>query len=72
MPLNYPPIDELLKKTENCYTLVVESSKRARDLVAGAQPMVETDSQKPVSIAVDEIYNGYLRYDRISEDETDR
>lgn len=72
MPLNYPPIDELLKKTENCYTLVVESSKRARDLVAGAQPMVETDSQKPVSIAVDEIYNGYLRYDRITEDETDR
>ncbi len=72
MPLNYPPIDELLKKTENCYTLVVESSKRARDLVAGAQPMVETDSQKPVSIAVDEIYNGYLRYDRISEEETDR
>ena len=72
MPLNYPPIDELLKKTENCYTLVVESSKRARDLVAGAQPMVETDSQKPVSIAVDEIYNGYLRYDRISEEETER
>ena len=72
MPLNYPPIDELLKKTENCYTLVVESSKRARDLVAGAQPMVETDSQKPVSIAVDDIYNGYLRYDRISEEETDR
>ena len=72
MPLNYPPIDELLKKTENCYTLVVESSKRARDLVAGAQPMVETESQKPVSIAVDEIYNGYLRYDRITEDETDR
>lgn len=72
MPLNYPPIDELLKKTENCYTLVVESSKRARDLVAGAQPMVESDSQKPVSIAVDEIYNGYLRYDRVSEDETDQ
>lgn len=72
MPLNYPPIDELLKKTENCYTLVVESSKRARDLVAGAQPMVESDSQKPVSIAVDEIYNGYLRYARVSEDETDQ
>ena len=72
MPLNYPPIDELLKKTEHCYTLVVESSKRARDLVAGAQPMVESDSQKPVSIAVDEIYNGYLRYARVSEDETDQ
>ena len=72
MPLNYPPIDELLKKTENCYTLVVESSKRARDLVAGAQPMVQCDEQKPVSIAVEEIYNGYLRCTRVQNDEDDK
>lgn len=72
MPLNYPPIDELLKKTDNCYTLVVESSKRARDLVAGAQPMVQGDEQKPVSIAVDEIYNGYLRCYRVSEEEENK
>ena len=71
MPLNYPPIDELLKKTENCYTLVVESSKRARELVAGAQPMVQGDEQKPVSIAVEEIYSGYLRCRRVSEDESE-
>ena len=69
MPLNQPPINELLEKADSCYTLVVESSKRARELIAGAQPLVDPKNHKPVSIAVEEIYLGYLRYHRNLEDE---
>ena len=69
MPLNQPPINELLEKADSCYTLVVESSKRARELIAGAQPLLDPKDHKPVSIAVEEIYNGYLRYHRNLEDE---
>ncbi len=69
MPLNQPPIEELLKKADSCYTLVVESSKRARELIAGSQPLVDPKEQKPVSVAVEEINKGYLRYHRNLEDE---
>lgn len=69
MPLNDPPIEELLKKSDSCYTLVVESSKRARDIIGGAQPMLDAADHKPVSIAVEEIYNGLLQYRRNAEEE---
>lgn len=69
MPLNQPPINELVKKSDCRYTLVVESSKRARELVAGAQPLIDPKDRKPVSIAVEEISRGLLSYHRNLEDE---
>ena len=35
------------------YSIVLATSKRARQLIAGAEPM-----NKPLSIAVDEVYKG--------------
>ena len=69
MPLNQPPINELVKKADCRYTLVVESSKRARELVAGANPLIDPKDRKPVSIAVEEISRGLLTYHRNLEDE---
>ena len=69
MPLNQPPINELVKKADCRYTLVVDSSKRARELVAGAQPLIDPKDRKPVSIAVEEINRGLLAYHRNLEDE---
>ena len=40
MSVNKPGIVELSKKVDCRYTLVVETSKRARQLVAGAQPLL--------------------------------
>ena len=51
------------------YTLVVESAKRARELVGGAQPLIDPKDMKPVSVAVDEINRGLLTYRRNLEDE---
>ncbi len=40
------------------YSIVIASAKRARQIVDGAEPKVEVKGkQKPLSIAVDEIYN---------------
>ena len=39
--MNEPPINDLLKKSENRYTLAVEVAKRARQLVEGEQPLYD-------------------------------
>lgn len=69
MSVNKPAIDELCQKVDCRYTLVVESAKRARELVGGAQPLIDPKDKKPVSIAVDEINRGLLTYHRNLEDE---
>ena len=60
----YPPVDELLKKVDCRYTLVVETAKRARQLVEGAPSLVDTENKKPVSVAVREIYDDKVKYER--------
>ena len=69
MPINKPGIRELTEKVDCRYTLVIEASKRARQLVAGAQPLIDPKDRKPVSIAVEEINRGLLTYRRNLEDE---
>ena len=39
------------------YSIVMAASKRARQLVDGAAPLVDEHEDKPLSIAIDEIYN---------------
>lgn len=54
----YPPIAELVNKTGSRYTLVIETARRARQLSQGATPLSKADSNKEVSIAINEIYEG--------------
>lgn len=55
--MDFPASKDLLKKVDCRYSLVVMASKRARQLVAGSTPMIETSpTDKPVSIATMEIY----------------
>ena len=41
-----PPINELVKKTGSRYQLVIETAKRARQLVDGAPPLADAESDK--------------------------
>ena len=59
-----PPINELLAKVDCRYTLAVETSKRARQLIAGAQPMIDTREIKPLAVSIDEVNRGLLTYSR--------
>ena len=45
------------------YSMVIAASKRARQLTNGAEPMAETNSGKPLSVAVEELYEGKVRLD---------
>ncbi len=59
-----PPMDELIKKADSRYTLVVEVSKRARQLISGEPPLTEKPSNKPVTQAIREVFDGKIIYDR--------
>ncbi len=69
MSIVEPTIVELSQKVDCRYTLVVETAKRARQLVAGAQPMLDRKDMKPLKVAVEEIQRGLITYDRKTEDE---
>lgn len=44
------------------YSIVIATSKRARQLISGAEPLVDDYvSNKPFSIAVDELYKGKVK-----------
>ena len=58
----YPSINELMRKVDSRYTLVIETAKRARQLAEGSEPMIYTDSKKYVTIAVNEINEGKVAY----------
>ena len=62
-----PPIGELLKKVDCRYTLAVEASKRARELIGGAMPLIDTKETKPLSIAIEEINRGLITFSRDEE-----
>ena len=62
-----PAIGELLEKVDCLYTLTVESSKRARELIGGSLPLIDTKDSNPLSIAIEEINRGLITYSR-SED----
>ncbi|TJX16163.1 DNA-directed RNA polymerase subunit omega [Tissierella creatinini] len=65
-----PSLRNILDTGESKYTLVIAISKRARQLIDGAKPMVETISYKPVTIAMEELLEGKLEYESPSSSET--
>ena len=69
MSMTNPNILQLLEKADCRYTLVVEVSKRARQLVDGVPPLIDAKDKgnMPVSIAVDEVNRGLITYDRAAE-----
>lgn len=61
----YPTLKTLLEKVDSKYTLVVAVSKRARQIVEGQPKLTKVHSNKPVTIAVNEIAEGKIGYERI-------
>ena len=52
------------------YSIVLATAKRARQLIAGAEPMAEKATcPKPLSIAVEELYEGKVKIVPESEDQ---
>ena len=64
-----PCILELLEHSDSRYTLVVQASKRGRQIVGGSAPQIDNAGMKPLKTAVEEIKRGLLVYDRPVETE---
>ena len=58
-----PSIMDLLKKVDDRYSLVILTSKRARQLINGSEPLVVTKSNKPLTIAINEVNEGEVGYE---------
>ena len=59
-----PSLDVLVQKVDSKYTLVVLAAKRAREIMDGQQPLAESKSNKPVTIALEEIAQAKITYER--------
>ena len=43
------------------YSSVLATSKRARQIIAGEEPLIKSDGKKPLSAAVEELYEGKVK-----------
>jgi DNA-directed RNA polymerase subunit omega len=62
-----PSIVDLLERVNDRYSLVTITSKRSRQLIDGAKPLVDIDSTKPVTVAINEINEGKITYKTVKE-----
>lgn len=69
MSIVEPNVLELLEHADSRYTLVVEASKRGRQIVGGSQPLINAVEMKPLKIAVEEINRDLIAYDKPAEEE---
>lgn len=53
------------------YSIVMATSKRARQIIAGEEPLVQDCGRKPLSVAVDELYNSKIRITGDDEENED-
>jgi DNA-directed RNA polymerase subunit omega len=76
--LMHPKIDDLLEHTDSRFTLVIAAAKRARQvnnyyrhlgegLGQETAPQVQSASNKPLTIALEEIAQDKLEYERIAD-----
>ena len=62
--MTQPSLDELIKKVDSKYTLVVAAAKRGRELMDGRPSLIQTATTKPVSVALEEIHAGRIGFER--------
>lgn len=47
-------------KVKSRYSVIIASSKRARQLIDGDAPLIESNTPKALSIAIEELYEGKI------------
>ncbi|MBI3181226.1 MAG: DNA-directed RNA polymerase subunit omega [Myxococcales bacterium] len=57
-------VEDCLPQVDNRFALVLLAAKRARQLMAGARPIVEGSKNKPPVLSLREIATGKVKFDR--------
>ena len=52
--------------------LVVEASKRGRQIIGGSKPLLDNEGMKPLKTAVEEINRGLITYDEPNDENEDQ
>lgn len=55
-----PSVIDLVKKVNDRYSLVIITSKRARQIIGGEPGLVSVESNKPLTIAINEVDKGLV------------
>ena len=63
----YPSVNEVRKKADSRYTLVILAAKRARDIIDGKPILTEEGCERPVSQAAKEVVEDLVTYKRTEE-----
>lgn len=54
--------EDKTKVVNSRYSIVMATAKRAREIIDGAEPLVDTkDGEKPLSIAIDELNQAKIK-----------
>ena len=56
----YPPVADLLKNVSSRYLLVNVVAQRAREIASEAEELQEELTEKPVTLAIQEVADGKL------------
>jgi DNA-directed RNA polymerase subunit omega len=57
-------VEDCLPLVDNRFALVLLGAKRARQLMAGARPIIDTSKNKPPVLSLREVATGKVRFDR--------
>ena len=60
--MTHVSIDDLLQRSGGIYKLVILAAARAKEVAEGSPPLVDTESRKVSSIAIQEILDGKVLY----------
>ena len=60
-------VEDCLEHINNRYDLVILAAKRARQIIFGADPLVEEENDKPTVLALREIADGIITPENIDE-----
>ena len=63
-----PSVVDLLDKIHDRYSLVMLTSKRARQIIEGSEPKISVDSNKPLTIAINEIDKDAFEFEIIEQE----
>ena len=57
-------VEDCLPLVDNRFALVLLAAKRARQLMAGARPLLETSKNKPPVLSLREVATGRVKFNR--------
>ncbi|HLV60704.1 MAG TPA: DNA-directed RNA polymerase subunit omega [Fredinandcohnia sp.] len=61
-------VEDCLTQVPNRFALVILATKRTRQLMDGARPLLDPGKNKPAVLALREIASGKVRFDRSVDD----